>query len=325
MPSPARLGPGWATGIGSWPGTDIRAAIRVMLDECHDLPYLPELPARGAGADITGRTAARLTDLPVDLQPHGWRLTSRPGRDVSRAQAFWREDLDQLAEYLAGWVGPLKVQLMGPWSLAATLWLPRGERALADAGARRDIIDSLCESSRQLLLQLRQIIPGAEPFLQFDEPALPAVLAGHLPTASGYGSVPAIASDEVRGGLAALVTAVGPRIALHCCAAQPPVELIQQAGVPSLSWDSAQTDRATWERIAEAHEAGLSLWPGVPDPSGVTALLAAWRGVGLTPSDIAQVVLTPSCGLAGYDPAAAQQLLKSLVAQAAQLADRAAG
>ena len=54
--------------------------------ELPDLPYLPELPARGPGADMIGRAAALLVELPVDLQPAGWRLVDRPGRDQARAR-----------------------------------------------------------------------------------------------------------------------------------------------------------------------------------------------------------------------------------------------
>ena len=38
-----------ASGVGSWPGVDAPAydeAVRVVLGEVPDLPYLPELPAR---------------------------------------------------------------------------------------------------------------------------------------------------------------------------------------------------------------------------------------------------------------------------------------
>ena len=42
-----------STGIGSWPGTDAADAIKIAFAECPELPYLPELPARGphAGSD----------------------------------------------------------------------------------------------------------------------------------------------------------------------------------------------------------------------------------------------------------------------------------
>ena len=50
-----------ATGVGSWPGTDAEEyaeAVRVVLGEDPDLPYLPELPGRGAAAGMVGRTLA---------------------------------------------------------------------------------------------------------------------------------------------------------------------------------------------------------------------------------------------------------------------------
>ena len=117
LPWPA----GASTGVGSMPGTDPYDSLRVVLDECPDLPYLPELPARGPGADLVGRGAALLVDLAVDLQPSGWRLVDRPGRDLRRARDLLARDLDTAEELLAGYTGPLKVQATGPWTLAAGL------------------------------------------------------------------------------------------------------------------------------------------------------------------------------------------------------------
>jgi hypothetical protein len=89
-----------------------------------------------------------LVDLPVDLQPSGWRLTDRPGRDATRTAAYLRQDLDELAEAFDGWTGRLKLQVAGPWTLAASTWLPRGERVVSDSGATRDLVDSLAEGVR---------------------------------------------------------------------------------------------------------------------------------------------------------------------------------
>src|SRR4051812_50081564 len=88
---------------------------------------------------MIGRAAALLVDLPVDLQPVGWRLVDRPGRDLSRAQGWLRQDLDVLAELADGYAGPLKVQATGPWTLAAGLYLPRLERGGVDPRACRDL------------------------------------------------------------------------------------------------------------------------------------------------------------------------------------------
>src|ERR687883_913678 len=156
--------PGRASGVGSWPGTDALDSARTTLGELPDphVPYLPELPARGPGADMIGRAAALLVDLPVDLQPTGWRLVDRPGRDLARAQAWRRQDLDVLAEVAEGYEGPLKIQFCGPWTLAAGVYLPRLERAVVDAGATRDLAASLAEGIARQVGEVRRLVPGAE-------------------------------------------------------------------------------------------------------------------------------------------------------------------
>src|SRR5215213_623066 len=57
-----------STGIGSWPGTDMADAIKIAFAECPDLPYLPELPARGPYAELIGRFIVILPGLPVATQ-----------------------------------------------------------------------------------------------------------------------------------------------------------------------------------------------------------------------------------------------------------------
>ena len=138
------------SGVGSWPGEESREAIVAVRDLLGDadglgLPYLPELPSRGPGSDLVGRSAALLAGLSVDLQPSGWRFTDRPGRDLARTRSFWRQDLDELAEAYDGYAGPLKIQVAGPWTLGASIELNRGERSLSDEGARRDLVASLAE------------------------------------------------------------------------------------------------------------------------------------------------------------------------------------
>jgi hypothetical protein len=90
------FGTGWSTGVGSMPGTDPHESAAVVHGEVPDLPHLVELPARGPGADMVGRTAALLTDLHVDLQPSGWRLVDRPGSDERRGLSYLSQDLDEL-------------------------------------------------------------------------------------------------------------------------------------------------------------------------------------------------------------------------------------
>src|SRR5438445_13598602 len=68
--------------VGSLPGRDMAEAVRLVMGELGErpgLPFLPELPARGVGADMIGRGAGLLVDLFAEVQPSGWRIADRPG------------------------------------------------------------------------------------------------------------------------------------------------------------------------------------------------------------------------------------------------------
>jgi hypothetical protein len=118
------------------PGGDIAQTAQLVFGELTDLPFLPELPDRGPGADITGRAAALLVDMPVQTTPRGWKLAAAPGRDSTRAAGYWSQDLDTLEEVATGYAGPVKLQVCGPITLAATLELTRRlDPALSDPGA----------------------------------------------------------------------------------------------------------------------------------------------------------------------------------------------
>src|SRR4051794_35733489 len=220
--------PGRASGIGSWPGEDLVETLRITFGELPEpnVPYLPELPARGPGADLIGRAAALLVDMPVDLQPVGWRLVDRPGRDLARAQALLRQDLDVLAEVADEDGGPLKLQSSGPWTLAAGLYLRRLERAVVDPGACRDLVGSLAEGLVRHVAEVRRLVPGAEVVVQLDEPSLPAVLTGALPTASGFGRLRAVEEQVVVDGISTVLEAVadarGPAAGVPSRAEPPP-------------------------------------------------------------------------------------------------------
>ena len=141
-----------ATGVGSLPGDDEHAyaeAVRIVLGELPDLPHLPELPGRGAIATMTGRALAVMSDLGADLQPAGWRLTDAPGVDHRRARSLLAQDLDTLEEQAQESERVrFKIQVAGPWTLAATVEKPRGDKVLSDFGARRELAQALAEGLR---------------------------------------------------------------------------------------------------------------------------------------------------------------------------------
>ena len=281
---------GVATGVGSMPGTDPRDTAAVVVGELPDLPHVAELPERGPGADMVGRAAALLVDLHVDLQPSGWRLVDRPGMDERRARSYLDQDLDQLEEQADGVVGPVKLQVTGPWTLAAALQLPRGEPVLTDRGAMRDLVDSLTEGVRAHVAELRKRLPGAVPVLQLDEPSLPAVLAGEIRRSSGATTVSAVAETTAEDVLEALVVAAGAPVVVHCCAPRPPVDLLRRAGVAGVSLDLLLAGDGLDDQLGEAVEAGLLLLAGI-----VPALARGGR----------QDVRRPGYGRTGAAPLAA--------------------
>ena len=311
---------GAATGIGSMPGDDPRETAAVVAGELPTGVHVSELPGRGAPAGMIGRTAALLADLYVDLQPAGWRIVDRPGIDHRRALDLIRRDLDELEQASAGYAGVLKLQAAGPWTAAAGIELHRGDRVLADRGAVRDLAQSLGEGLRLHAAEVARRVPGATVVLQLDEPTLPAVLAGHIRTASGFGALAAVGTHEATDGLRTVLEAVGVPAGVHCCAAAPPFAILRAAGAAFASVDAAQLSRRDDDPIGEFLESGGQLLLGlIPThdhdlPAVRTTTAPArelWLRLSYPPETLAQrVTVTPACGLAGASPAHARAALR---------------
>jgi hypothetical protein len=335
---------GAATGIGAVPGTDPLEAARLVLGELPDLPHLPELPDRGMGSDFLPRGALFLADLHVDWQPAGWRLIARPGTEERRARDLLNRDLDAFEEVAGAYPGPVKVQVAGPWSLAAGLELPRGDKVLRDAGAVRDLGVALAEGFAAHLGDLHRRLRAATILVQLDEPALPAVLAGRLTTASGFGALPAPEPADV----VALLRQAGDAIAasggvplVHCPRPNPPIGLLAAAGAWAVALDAGTLGRSDDDPIGEYVEAGGRLLLGlVPttfarpgDPAAPTApselaapAIALWRRLGFDPRQLAEVVaVTPAGGLGGRSPAQARAAMTAAREVARVLAEAPEG
>ena len=316
-------------------------AARVIAGELPDLPYLAELPGRGPGADVIGRTAALLVDIPVELAgPRGWRIAERPGRDLGRARSMMSFDLDAMEEVLDGYAGLLKVQLAGPWTLAATIEQSHSLKvALADPGLVADLASSLAEGAAAHVAEMAKRIPKATILVQFDEPALPSVLHGAVPTPSGLSSVRAVEDEVARERLHQVLAATRQYTVIHCCGQDPPFGLITSAGADAVSFDPSLLRRGDFDGFAEAVEAGLGMLIGAlpttgprenttggaetarrsgrderqrPTPSDTAGIVRdLWHKMDLPPAKCApQVVITPACGLAGASPKQARDALR---------------
>lgn len=313
-----------ATGIGSMPGIDVEESTRVVLGEVGDLPALVELPARGMTASLTGRALAVISGLGFDLQPAGWRLTDASGVDHRRATSLLRRDLDVTEELADGYDGPYKIQVAGPWTLAATVERPRGDKVLADFGARRELAQALSEGLRDHCDDVRRRLGVTELVVQIDEPALPAVLAGSIPTASGFHRHRSVKPADAAQALTWVADAAsesGASVVLHCCAAEMPFGVLRSTPITGLSFDMSLLVARQYDEVGGWLDLGRSLWLGaVPatDPAGTAptgseltaSVLSWWRDLGYTDIDgLPPVVVTPTCGLAGASPTWARAAL----------------
>ncbi|MFE3291196.1 methionine synthase [Rhodococcus sp. NPDC059234] len=329
---------GVATGIGSWPGTDPREAAAVTVGELSALPHLVELPARGLGADLVGRAAALLVDLPLDTSTTGYRVAQRPGRVTRTARDLLARDLDALEEAwevagLRGTDQPVKTQSVGPLTLAAQLELFGGHRALTDPGAIRDLAESLSEGVRAHVAELGRRL-GSPVVVQFDEPSLPAVLDGSLPGVSILQAPRAMPEPEALAVLQSAVGQVDGPVLVHCCAAGAPLDLLRRSGAQMIALDASLLRAADLDGVGEALEAGLSLALGLV-PTAAPDRVPGWRELaepavtlvdrlGFPRTVLAdRVVVTPRCGLAGTSDGWAREALRRSAEVARAFADGA--
>lgn len=311
------------------PGEDFNDAVQIVLGEVGDFPYLPELPARGATASMTGRTLALVAELGVDLQPAGWRLTVAPGVDQRRAKSLLAQDLDTVEDAAQAHLAQtddaaFKLQIAGPWTLAATVERPRGDKVLADHGARRDLAQALAQGVRDHVSDVRRRLGGAQIVVQVDEPALPAVLAGAIPTSSGFHRHRSVSTADAAQSLNWVLAAIadsGAATAVHCCADGVPFTVFRETSAQSLSLDLGRLEPAEYDETGAWIDAGREVWLGVVpslDPSDrqltendlTTEVLRWWSALGYSQADaLPDMTITPTCGLAGASPGWARSAL----------------
>jgi methionine synthase II (cobalamin-independent) len=302
-----------ATGIGSWPGTSPREAAEVVVGELHQLPHLVELPARGVGADLIGRAGAFLVDIAIDTVPRGYRVSAGRTAVTRRAVSLLAEDVDALEEAwekagLRGTQRTVKVQAPGPITLAAHLELANGHRAITDAGALRDLAGSLAEG---VAIHRAEIARRLEctAVVQFDEPSLPAALAGRLTGVTSLTPVHPVDESAAAGLLDDCVATIGGGVAIHSCAPGLPWTMLARSSVSAVSVDLSTLTAAELDGVGEFLESGRTVLLGVvaataPDrgPSAdevAKAVVEVTDRLGFARAVLPeQIGMTPACGLA---------------------------
>ncbi|GAB3187656.1 uroporphyrinogen decarboxylase/cobalamine-independent methonine synthase family protein [Nesterenkonia suensis] len=313
---------------GVMPGTDaLRSAEHLETELTGHLPALAELPCRGHHASLHGRAISLLTELPAELTSYGWRLVDRPGADHRRALQLLRADVDTLADVRGARAeagvddhpAELLLHVLGPVSLAAQLALPGGEKVLVDHGARRDLAESLAAGIQDHLEHVRRSCSPAALHVVLHEPDHARVRSGSVPTVSGYRTIRALPRDETRRMVDAVVDALragGADEVLLDLGEAPQRDQVEDhlgsSNSPVDGFGLPLPDLAAgdWERTAELAEQGTrflaGLLPSVPrthqDLPPVSALLRRitdpWQALGMSPSALATMRMTPMVGRA---------------------------
>lgn len=179
--------------LGPMPGISIAEAADIILGET-ELPAIPQLPERGLGSDSVGRTASMLEAITIDRGPRAWRMTARPQLLTRRAWDRLERDLDEVQEVWGETVPRVKVQALGPWTLAASIELADGHRVLTDRGAFAELSEVLRHGLRTHAADVARRFHG-EVVVQLDEPLLSDVTAGRLPGITDFDTIPAVPNE----------------------------------------------------------------------------------------------------------------------------------
>jgi methionine synthase II (cobalamin-independent) len=277
------------------------------------MAHIVELPARGVGADVVGRAGALLIDVAIDTVPRGYRVAARPGAVTRRAVSLLDEDIDALEEAwetagLRGNGRPVKIQAPGPITLAAQLELANGHRAITDLGAVHDIAASLAEgvAAHRASVSRRLDTPVV---VQFDEPSLPAAVAGRLTGVTTLSPVAPIDETLATTLLDTCAAAAGTEISVHSCTTALPWKVLQRSNIAAVSVDVSTLEAADLDAIAEFVESGRAVVLGVVSsgtparrPSAeevAAAVVAVTDRLGFGRAALRdRIGVTPVCGLA---------------------------
>jgi len=312
--------PAAVTGVGAWPGTDVHEVAVTIRDVCPDFPHLAELPDRGPGAEMIGRTMGLVSQISSDFSlstvPTGWRLTSARGKDMLRATSFMSHDLDEIEAVYQGYEGDFKIQVVGPWTLAASIENRSGEKLLRDLGAVSDLAQALAGAIQSHASDVARRLPQAQIALQLDEPLLRDVLRGSIPTQSGWAAYSAVEPVVVAETLKSVRSVHNGTTIVHSCADEIPFDLIRQSGFSAVSYDVALVGDMATDYLGEQIDAGGFVILGI-EPSTTARAVAGVRRLGgrIGYSDETwntHIVLSPPCDLIDMPLSQARERMESL-------------
>jgi methionine synthase II (cobalamin-independent) len=309
MPQP--LAAGVATGIGSLPHTDARAAAALVLRCLPEMPAAPQLPRRSSREQVVAQWAAGIPEVRVEADGS---LTRVHGDLDQPVVAVFDPDAHGglLAFHEVAARQPIaprrvKVQVTGPLTLGV---------ALMSAGVSRRVAFARgAQAARAWALAVEELVrrhlPATDPVLFFDEPSLVLWRDGDGPLERED------ATDVLSGALAAPTCVTG----VHVCGSGP-VRIALDAGPDIVGVDVASVVLEDAHGIARFLDGGgWVAWGAVPTdrPIGESShalwreLVDLWCELSRRGCDAmrlrCQALITPACGLAGHGPSQAERAM----------------
>ena len=248
------------------PGISMAQAADIVMGETGHLPHLPQLPERGLGSDAIGRTAGLIKAVNVDRGPRSWQMTARPQLLTRRTWDRMERDLDEIAEVWGENVPLVKVQLVGPWSLAAAVELSNGHRVITDRGARNDLYEALLDAADSHRIEIKRRF-NADTVLQLDEPLAADILGGRLEGTTDFDDIPAVAAEVMHGALERFEADY-----LNLTGQDPDWEVARSAQTVIVDWDGVQTPRhvdGLGHHLDAGRRVGLAIKPAPPRDTAI--------------------------------------------------------
>jgi methionine synthase II (cobalamin-independent) len=316
--------PGLATGIGSLPHTDARAAAEAVLRCLPEMPAVPQLPARDPREGMVAQWIGALPEVTVAPDGSITNIRSSVAAPICIFDEHAHSGLLAFIDVARALERPptrVKAQITGPLTLGVAL-------VAAGMPARR-AFRRAAEAVRAWSVAIEDLLaerlPESSLVLFFDEPALVLWRRGDAPLDRES------ATDVLSGALAAVDCVTG----VHVCG-DGDLGLALEAGPQVLGVEVSDTlsrDAIAIARFLDGD--GWIAWGAVPTdrPVGESAE-KHWRRLGGVWCELtrrgcdpvalrARGLITPACGLAGYGASQAERVLGIARALAARVHDQA--
>ena len=325
----AFLGNCRATGIGSLPHTDARAAVEAVFASSPDLPYWPQLPMVSAKEGMNEQALARLPGLRVEggklrhVQDEAFflgveKIFAAYESGDAEAAALAPESAHAFEPFIAAvrqrGVAQAKGQLAGPITVGMAVLGEDGNPILYDEVVRDVLVKFLHLRVKWQAERLRAA--GADPIVFVDEPFL-----------ASFGTPFFGWSAEQIAEVLEAVAAGAETVGSHCCANTDWAIFLKCPRLAIVSFDAyefAENFLVYRKDLAAFLSRGGNIaWGIVPtDPDALAretietlrrrmdGLLAKVEALGFEREQVLkQSLITPACGLGSRDAATAARAL----------------